>query len=259
MVTAKEKKLTTPQNLALRGLSLAQKLKHLSLWRKSGEITQEQFNYFSNLWISRETKKKLKAQKTPTPPKAMHKNRHRTVVEGAMECFLNRLQGKLNNYLAQRLPAPLSNAELSLFHKYLSECLMHRGLINKLLVVGLRYPDKRLNRICEKFIRENKKYPHYSDIYFWNLLWEDGNLVPMDAIRLMLVKKEDGRHIDKTFEPSFIQSILPLIEAQRDKEAERLKFAQMLEGKERETQVKRKMERLNAFNILLKAAEEYCK
>ena len=81
----------------------------------------------------------------------------------------------------------------------------------------------------------------------------------LDAIRLMLVKKEDGRHIDKTFEPSFIQSILPLIEAQRDKEAERLKFAQMLEGKERETQVKRKMERLNAFNILLKAAEEYCK
>ena len=253
---AKEK-LTTPQNLALRGLSLAQKLKHLSLWRKSGEITQEQFNYFSNLWISRETKKKLKAQKTPTPQKPMHKNRHRTVVEGAMECFLNRLQGKLNNYLAQRLPAPLSNAELSLFHKYLSECLMHRGLINKLLVVGLRYPDKRLNRICEKFIRENKKYPHYSDIYFWNLLWEDGNLVPMDAIRLMLVKKEDRIVIDPVFEKDLIKFLLPLIELQRDKEKTRLDWVSSLEGEEKEKEVKRKEKRLKAFERLLQAAHEY--
>ncbi|MBQ7284778.1 MAG: hypothetical protein IJW72_00795, partial [Alphaproteobacteria bacterium] len=63
--------------------------------------------------------------------------------------------------------------------------------------------------------------------------------------------------IDPIFEKGFIKSIIPLMEAQRDKEAIRLAQAQMLEGRERERQIARKMHRLNAFNTLIEAAQRY--
>lgn len=258
-------KLSYEQNISLKGCSLEEKLNLLHEWKKKGEIDQPAFEHFSNLWIKKESKKIINAnaplRRRVNETLERSNFRCRTVIEGEIQNFLNKLRGKINDYIANRQEEPvLTEQERNLLKKYIIEHFRsYRSLINQMLILGLRYPDKEVNRFCAEFAQINKKGKYNTDYYFWGSIWEDPDFVPLDAIRLMLVKKEDGRHIDKTFEPSFIQSILPLIEAQRDKEAERLKFAQMLEGKERETQVKRKMERLNAFNILLKAAEEYCK
>jgi hypothetical protein len=65
--------------------------------------------------------------------------------------------------------------------------------VNRLLIVGLRYPDVELNRLCEEYIRTYRLIEKigYADFSFWLLLWEDGNLVPLNAVRLMRVKKDD--------------------------------------------------------------------
>ncbi len=257
-------KLTYEQNISLKGLSLEEKLNLLHEWKKNEEIDQPAFEHFSNLWIKKESKKIINAN-APLRRRVNETLERsnfccRTVREGQMQVFIDKLRGKINDYIANRSnEAQLTDKERNLFYKYVKENVhSYRLLVNQMLILGLRYPDKELNSFCSNFVQENKKGPYFTDYHFWGTLWEDPDFVPLDAIRLMLVKKEDGRHIDNLFAPSFIQSIIPLIEAQRNKEVERLKFAQMLEGKERETQVKRKMERLNAFNILLKAAEEYC-
>ena len=88
-------------------------------------------------------------------------------------------------------------------------------------------------------------------------MWEDGNFVPMDAIRLML-KIENGKYvINSRFEKALIKTLIPYITSQRDKEIERLKWAQTRDDCNEDRQIPRKLRRLSAFNTLLKAAEEY--
>ena len=252
---AKEK-LTTAQNIALKGLSLQEKLDLLHEWKKEGTISQEQFNFFSNHWITRDGKKALG---TPDALKRMN-NENRTsgkmVIEIEMEKFLNALQNKLNLYLTQRNPIPLSSREKQLFCQYITKYSQYRSLSNRILVLALRYPDKELNEMAVELVKAKKKNSRLPDIHFWSLLWAD-NLVPMDAVRLMLKKSKDGYEIDPCFSPVTIKDLLPLIEAQRNKEITRLKWAQSLEGREREREIARKTRRLNAFNILLQAAHEY--
>ncbi len=259
----KEKiKLTKDQYLQLQGLDLQQKLDLLHDWKKSGEVSVQQFNYFSNLWISRETKRVMdiknplrKSKDENRPSSSM-----RTVIEGDIELFYNRLQGKLNYYLANRTAIGLSENELELFKTYTSKYRLYKSLINNLLVIGLRFPDKNLNKYCEEFIREHKMHKDYNDAHFWSSLWADSNLVPMDAIRLMLTKSNDGYQINPIFDKGLIGLLVPMFEVQRDKEVQRLKWAQGLESDtEREKELARKTRRLNAFNILLQAAQGYIK
>ena len=252
---AKEK-LTTAQNIALKGLSLEEKLNLLNDWREAGEISQSQFNFFSNLWITRESKKvmntkaplrKVSGENRPYCPK--------TVIEVEARQFLSLLQNRLNNYLAMRgTPPHLSGKELGQIERFISSPNT-KEIKNDLLVIGLRYPDKNLNMICQKYVA--KKKPHFVDKSLWILLWSDGNLVPMDAVRLMLKKRGDEYIIDECFNKALISTLLPLFELQRDKEITRLKWAQNLRGSEREKEVVRKTRRLNAFNILINAAQKY--
>lgn len=257
-------RLTADQNLALRGLNLQEKLDRLHRWKKCGEITQETFNFLSNKWINKETKKVM-GLKNPLAKRgnenAERSTCSKSIVEGEMQKFLDKLRNKLNSYLATRCTeiCELTDAELEEFRKYLYQYSCYRSKINRLLIVGLRFPDKRVTEICGCFINTNRKHSNYQDFTFWGLLWEDGNLVPLDAVRLMLLKNGDKYQIDTCFDPLLIKSLIPLIEVQRDKEIQRLKWAQSLEGKEREKEVARKTRRLEAFNILLDAAAEYIK
>ena len=256
---AKEK-LNQAQNIALKGLNLEEKLNLLHEWKKKKEITQSQFNFFSNHWISRESKKIIDT--TSPLRKTQTENKTKIMVsveEAAAEKLLNKLQRQINAYLADRGPAlQLETAELATIKRYLQDSSISIGTKNRLIIIGLRYPDKRLNEICNKHISEKKKHPYKrANTSFWMLLWEDNNLVPMDAIRLML-KKEEGKYmIDPFFSTELIRLLVPMIEIQRDKEITRLKWAQSLEGHDREREVARKTRRLNAFNILLQAAHEY--
>lgn len=252
---AKEK-LTTAQNIALKGLSLEEKLNLLNNWREANEISQSQFNFFSNLWISRESKKVMNT-KRPLKKMAGENKLHcpKTIIEVEARQFLSLLQNRLNNYLAKRGDLPsLSENEQQQLERFLISPNT-KEIKKQLLVIGLRYPDKRLNSTCQKYIATQKSL--FIDNAFWVLLWSDGNLVPMDAIRLMLKKKGEEYVIDPVFEKQIIYILIPLIELQRNKEITRLKWAQSLRGEEREREVARKTRRLNAFNILLQAANKY--
>lgn len=258
-------KLTTDQNLALKGLNLQEKLDMLHRWKQRGEITQETFNFLSNKWINKETKKVM-GLKNPLARRGNENaeqrlSSNRAVVEGEMMNFLNMMRNKLNSYIANRCTESclLTDTEFEKLKKYLFEYPCYRSKINRLLIVGLRFPDKRVTELCAEFIDVNRKHSHYKDFTFWGMLWEDGNLVPLDAVRMMLTPNNGKYQIDTCFEPSLIKSLIPLIEVQRDKEIQRLKWAQSLEGKEREKEVARKTRRLEAFNILLDAAAEYTK
>lgn len=253
-----KEKLSTEQNRKLQGLSLQEKLDLLYEWKKKGAITQQQFNYFSNRWITRDGKKAMEI------PNVLRRNPYenrvtgRTVIEVEMEQFLNQLQGKLNQYLIQRTPMPLTDKEKQAYTRYVNQYGYLKPLVNQLLVLGLRYPDKELNTLAETQIKIRKKDSILTDNYFWCLLWAD-NLVPMDAIRLMLKKNKNVYEIDDCFSKELIQELLPLMIQQRDKELTRLKWAQSLEGKEREREVARKNKRVASFNILIDAAERYVK
>lgn len=258
-------KLTKEQNMALRNLNLQEKLDQLHRWKKRGEITQETFNFLSNKWINKETKKVM-GIKNPlakrTNENAEQKlSSNRALVEGQMMSFLNIMRNKLNSYIANRCTESclLTDTEFEKLKKYLFSYPCYRSKINRLLIVGLRFPDKRVTELCAEFIEVNRKHSPYQDFVFWGMLWEDGNLVPMDAVRLMLLKNGDNYQIDSCFDPALIRNLIPSIEVQRDKEIQRLKWAQSLEGKEREKEIARKTRRLEAFNILLDAAAEYTK
>lgn len=259
---AQKPKLTTAQNMRLKDLGLQEKLNLLHQWKKNGEISQQAFEHFSNLWIKKESRKVIAAS-NPLRRRSgenLEKLCCRSVVEGEIRHLINNMRSKINNYIAERNIEgySLTADGMAQFKKYVtSNFRCYKLLVNQLLILGLRYPDKELNRFCERFIAENKKRP-FTDYYFWGSLWEDPDFVPLDAVRLMLKKENDKYQIDPCFAFTFIQSILPLMEAQRDKEVLRLAQAQMLEGKEREQQVARKMHRLTAFNTLIEAAKEYC-
>lgn len=256
-------KLTTAQNMQLKELSLQQKLDLLHQWKKNGEISPEAFEHFSNLWIKKESRK-LIDEKTALR-RRQNENfelpRSKMAVESEINGFIGRLRQKLVLYISQRdkLSSCLSPQETQLFKKYAEEYFRScRRAVNELLILGLRYPDKEINRFSVEFVRKNKKEAFFVDYFFWGSIWEDPDFVPLDAVRLMLKKENDRYQIDNCFAFTFIQSILPLMEAQRDKEVLRLAQAQMLEGREREQQVARKMHRISAFNTLIEAAKEYC-
>lgn len=262
----KKPKLTQEQNLALQGLNLQQKLEQLYRWFKRKEISKEAFEYFSNAWINRQSKKEqdLLALRS-TPKENFVRTGPRAIVEGEIQAFLEKLRGNVRAYITNRnaTVSNLTTSELEKFKNYVRKyCTIYPDKISRLLIVGLRYPDstKQINKFCMEWIRsESLVYGknYFFDKHFWGLLWEDGDLVPLDAIRLMGTKKDDGFFIDERFEKSFIKTLMPYFEAQRNKEVTRLKWAQMREGPDHDAQVARKMKRIQAFNLLIKAAEKY--
>ena len=274
-------KLTVEQNLSLKGLNLEQKLEKLRTWRKNQEVSREAFEHFSNLWINRESKKLQGDNRTLRRSPRENFIRCRTVIEGQLEELINRLRSNLNRYIADRSEAAISIKESDyaeferLVRKYFT---LYPSKISRLLALGLRYPDstRRLNKFCFEWIKYieclniegrrgwiNKSLHHLKDYYndslFWTLLWED-DFVPMDAIRLMIIKgqgQKEEYQMDPRFDKYFLRDLLPLIEAQRDKEIERLKWAQTRDDRDEQNQVPRKIRRLEAFNTLVECIIHY--
>jgi hypothetical protein len=259
---ARTKKLTTDQNIALRGLSLLEKLNVLHEWKRNGEISSEQFYHVSNRVINQDAKKQLSSVKSLN--KRIYDNDDRgcarTCVEGEIQVLIDKLRNSLNEFLDSRTRKEIciTDNQISDFRKYIWEYPFYRSKVNRLLILGLRYPNKELNKISSEYIKAHKMCSYYNDDLFWLLLWEDSNFVPIDAVRLMTKNVDGNIVINSVFEKHLIGNLIPLIEVQRDKEINRLIWAQSLEEpSHREKEVARKTRRLEAFNSLLKAAKEY--
>ena len=222
----------------------------LEQWLKNNEISEELYNSKVNQLINR-------SMKDAKPSFDLDdKSVSGLAVETQIQELIDRLRTNLNLFLSNRNKeqAKISSSDMILFKKYINEWPQLKSKVNRLLVVGLRYPDKELNSVCEEYILQHRLIEkiRHADCSFWLLLWEDGNLVPLNAIRLMTVKTDNGYILNPCFNKYLITELIPSVEFQRDKEKIRLIWAQSLKDpKKRATEVERKQKRLNAFECLL--------
>ena len=246
------KNLTREQNEMLGHQKEAtEKFQLLEEWLDKEEITREQYNDCIRRIINR-AMKNLK----PEVPPALKKF-YKASEEALLQALIEKLRTKLNSYLASRnnIDADLSNEDIDLFQRYLKKYSHVKTKINQLLIIGLRYPDHNINKISENYIKEYRisRVFTQSDFNFWATLWADDNFVPMNAIRLMLSETNEEVKLNPYFDQNLINELRPLIEYQRDKEILRLQWAQSLKNEEtRNIETKRKQQRLDMFNLLLK-------
>ena len=124
------------------------------------------------------------------------------------------------------------------------------GVVNALVIEGLRYPDKELNNFTFNFLKEREvEKPNWA---LWIPLWGT-EFVPLDAVRLML-KIEDGgfRAIDAFKE--LVRIISSKILWHLDQEYKRLEWARKLpDSSIRSREVGRKAKRIFYFQTLLGA------
>lgn len=231
--------------------SLSRKFSLLESWLSEGQITSEQYNSYIRKIINR-------AMKSIKPYVDVNDVCfYRTATEAKLQSFLELLQRKLNHYLDTRdeLLAKLSEGHLIMFREYMEEYPYVRSKINRLLIIGLRYPDKRLNKLAEEYILKFKIHDqiNQADFAFWIMLWDDGNIVPLNAIRLMLNETENGFELKPCFNGLLKYELKPLIEFQMEKEKIRLQWAESLKDEaKRKIEITRKQRRLDAFECFLK-------
>ncbi len=237
----------------LKGLTLNEKLAKLNEWLEKGKdnegIDYRQYNYFTNLWLNREAKKKLKD--FGVKPKRKH---CKTILEREVMTFTDGLKGSIDFYLTYRRTFPLSEEVLMKFSSLLEKAGYLEEVIDELLIVALRHPDKRLNKLAYQYIVDHRKGPIFADEDFFTRIWLDGNIVPLDVVRLMV---RENNEIDPAFSRLFISKLIPLITIQRDKEITRLEWAKSLTGEKHKNEVERKTKRLEAFEKLLETANIY--
>jgi hypothetical protein len=249
---AKEK-LTRTQNETLGQINdLNEKFALLEQWQKEGQISRSLYNSIVNKLINR-------AMKSVKPSIDMDdRTGYKLAVEPKIQRLIEKLRTNINLYLSERNKSKvkISEKDLKDFQFYINNYPQLKSKVNRLLIVGLRYPDEQLNRICEEYIRkcrliEVEQFKH-ADTMFWLMLWEDGNLVPLNAVRLMLVKTGKDYDLSPCFDKHLISLLIPLVEFQRDKEQQRLNWVKtisdpVVRAKENE----RKQKRLDTFNCLL--------
>ena len=254
---AKER-FSRTQNDALRNAStLEEKFELLNEWKEKGEISVTLFNEKTNELIN-----KAMRQIKPASIDFSDNGMYKTVIEGEIQAFIDMLRNKINKYLSHRdkRSARLEEKDIETFQRYLEKYGYLRSKINRLLIVGLRYPDYRLNQLSEEYIKKNKMFPEqrWTESSFWLLLWEDGNLVPLNAVRLMIVDNGKGEfELNPCFNKHLVLELIPLVEFQRDKEKLRLEWARKLRNLEqRKAEVERKQKRLDFFNCLLEVMKK---
>jgi hypothetical protein len=252
---AKEK-LNRKQNEHLgRITDLNEKFDLLEQWLKDEQISQELYNSTINKLINR-------AMKNAKPSFDLDdRTDYRLVIEAEIQELIDRLRTKLNLFLSNRdkEKAKISSSDMELYKHYV-ECFPQlKSKVNRLLIIGLRYPDIKINKLAEEYVLKYKfcEQIKFTDMAFWLMLWEDGNLVPMNAVRLMLVKTENSYKLNHCFNSYLIKELLPLVKFQRDKEIIRLRWAQSLKNPEKKkTEIERKQKRLDAFNCLLEILQK---
>ena len=232
-------RLKPEQNMALQGLSLKAKLERLKKWREAGEVTDEQLRYFSNRWFKKEHRRSTEPQG--------NKCRYKTVLEIRLFKLCQELQHDIKKYVAYR-----NRNEVMLKDETLKEIRNVLGtyrqfpVLDEFLVIAMRYPDKRLNEMAVEYVKKWRM----ESLPFWAKLWADENLVPNDAIRVMM--PEDGQ-VTSSLSKEYLRYLLPLIEAQRNKEIQRLEWA---EATGFLLTAQRRNKRLEAFNSLIKAIKK---
>jgi len=226
-------KLTAKQYKSLQGLTLQQRLAKLKSWYETEAITEEQLRYFSNRLIRKEHRCSSPSNEGP--------RRYKTVLEGEIHQLNDELQHNIKHYVAFRneKDVALKPEKLEKIKGILSE---YRPLtvLDEFLIIAMRYPDKRLNKMAVEYVRIWRMESQA----FWARLWNDENLVPMDAVRLMM---QEGK-IKECFSRKTLFHLLPLIEAQRDKEIQRLEWAEAVGFV---VTASRRNKRLEAFNDLI--------
>jgi len=232
-------RLKPEQNMALQGLSLQAKLERLKKWHEAGEINEAQLRYFSNRWFKKEHRRS-------SEPKDDHNRRYKTVLEIRLFKLCQELQHDIKRYIAKR-----DKNEVMLKDETLEEIGNVLGsyrllpVLDEFLIIAMRYPDKRINEMAVAYV---KKWRMHS-LPFWAKLWADENLVPNDALRLMM--PEEGQ-VTSSLSKEGLRYLLPLMEAQRDKEIQRLEWA---EATGFLLTAQRRNKRLEAFNSLIKAVK----
>ena len=252
---AKER-FSRQQNEALGQVKdLNEKFALLEQWLKNKEITEELYNSQINKLINR-------TMKDAKPSFDLDdKITYKVAAESEIQQLIDRLRKNLNSYLSNRdkSKAKISETDMYYFKRYINEYPYLKSKINRLLIVGLRYPDVELNHVCEEYIKAHRLIEEikYADYSFWLLLWEDGNLVPLNAVRLMLIKTDNGYKLNPCFNKVLANELIPMVKFQRDKEIVRLKWATSLKNPEkRRVEVERKQKRLDAFNCLLELLQK---
>lgn len=252
---AKER-FSRQQNDALKNAStLEDKFELLNDWKEKKEISVNLFNEKTNELINK-SMRKVKPASIDFSDNGMY----RTVIEGEIQAFIDQLRNKINKYLSHRdkRSVRLEEKVIETFQRYLEKYGYLRSKVNRLLIIGLRYPDYRLNQISEEYIKNNKMSQNWADSAFWLLLWEDGNLVPINAVRLMIVDNGRGEfELNPCFNKHLVLELMPLVEFQRDKEKLRLEWAKKLRNiEQRKAEVERKQKRLDFFNCLLEVMKK---
>lgn len=254
---AKER-FSRQQNDDLKNAStLEEKFELLNEWKEKGEISATLFNEKTNELINK-AMRKVKPASIDFSDGGIHK----TIIEGQIQAFIDKLRNKINKYLSHRdkRSVQMDEKDIETFQNYLFSYGHLRSKVNRLLIIGLRYPDYRLNQISEEYIKKNKMFPEqrWADSAFWLLLWEDGNLVPINAVRLMIVDNGKGEfELNPCFNKHLVLELMPLVEFQRNKEKFRLEWAKKLRNLEqRKAEVERKQKRLDFFNCLLEVMKK---
>ena len=249
-------KFSKEQNLILKDLSPEQRRTKVREWYQGGQISKEQYNAFSIKSIRKEINKSY-----PVPPKTKRPHRKNNY-EIAMTRFRHKLCSRLNEYLEKRDPLlPLLNhIEYKEFKKLINIYPACQDEINKLLEIGLRYPEPELNELCVDFINDMLKFHGIKNIPLWNMLWSTNHFVPNDTIRLMY--SADGS-IDTYFDKPTIHDLLPLMKVHLEKERLRYNEAQerpaqsINDALAKKQDIKRKNSRINAFEDLITKSEAY--
>ena len=254
---AKEK-FSREQNEALGKIKyLPAKFSLLGQWLEKKEISPSLYNITINRMIN-------KAVRSTKPTvEITEKIGCRCTVESDIQILTDKLRSNLNNYLAHRNKdeVKIADKDVLLFANYAEQLSYLRNKVDRMLIVGLRYPDEKLNKIAENIILRHKvnRKIQYVDATFWLLLWSDDNFVPLNAVRLMLDKTDDGDGVELAtcFSRSLIKDLIPLIEFQKKKEELWFLWARSLKkGEWHKKEVDRALKRIIWFNQLLKVAKE---
>ena len=143
------KNLSKEQNLILKDLSPEQRKEKLRKWYLDGKISKEQYNALSLKNIKKEINKKH-----PVPERNRRKHRKNTN-EIEMTNLRHLLNTRLKTYLTTRdkKTSILKPSEYWEFKNLINLFPACWDEINKLVEVGLRYPEPLLNEICVDFIK----------------------------------------------------------------------------------------------------------
>ena len=248
--------LTKESNLILKDLSPEQRKEKIREWYQTGKISKEQYNALSLKNIKKEIN-----HKHPVPERNRRKHRKNSQ-EIEMTNLRHCLNARLKNYLATRdeRASKLSYYEYQKFKDLITQFPYCWDEVNKLLEIGLRYPEPSLNEFCVKFIESSLKKKSITNHTLWFMLWENGHLVPNDTIRLMLNKEGN---IDDYFSPFLIRYLIPLMQIHLEKENLRLREAHSKPTKNatdvaaKEKDIERKTQRVEAFNNLIAKSKAF--